>query len=449
MRPASRPRIAAAALLGLLLAACAEPPEAPRPNVLLIVVDTLRRDHLGAYGYQRATSAQIDRLAADAVRYDEAQSQAPWTLPSVAAILTGRDVAPLGIVDDVNVLDDSLVLLSEALKQRGYATGAIVSHKFVSADWGFDQGFDHFDDSHAQGHMAVTSPAVTDAAIAFIDAHRDQRFFLFLHYFDPHFAYIEHEGFRFEPETPYEGWITSGTRFRRLMQREATLTPADAREMARLYDSEVAFTDHHIGRVLARLRDLKLYDHTLVVLTGDHGEEFLDHGRIGHGKTLYQELVGVPLVVRYPGRPPGAVERPVALVDLFPTILTLAGGVPGAEVEGSSLLEAPEGERFIFASTERQGGLRAVRSGRFQLIHRLLGGPELYDLSLDPSERHNLLAPGAAAPPAAPVERLSRALQAHEARLARAPRPEQRELSSEQRRQLEDLGYLGEERAKP
>jgi arylsulfatase A-like enzyme len=445
MTATGRRRIAGAALAALLTCACADPRPAPPPNVLLIVVDTLRRDHLGAYGHERATSPQLDRLAADAVRYDAAQSQAPWTLPSVAAILTGRDAAALGIANDTDVLDPGLVLLPEVLKERGYATGAVVSHRFVSADWGFDQGFDHFDDDHARGHLAVTSPAVTEAALAFLEAHRDRPFFLFLHYFDPHFAYLEHEGFRFERGAPYQGWIESHTPRNQMMERLETLTDADAREMRRLYDSEIAFTDHHIGRVLDRLRELELYDRTLILVTADHGEEFLDHGHLGHGKTLYQDVIAVPLVVRYPGRGAGVVERPVALIDLFPTVLAAVGVKPGAEVEGVSLLEEPEGGRLVFGSTAQRGGLRSVRDDRFKLIHRRRGSPELYDLSLDPAERRNLLAPGAVPPPASHAERLQRALEAHAARLALAPRRVPRDLDAEERRQLEALGYLAED----
>jgi choline-sulfatase len=448
MRPGSCTRMAGAALAGLLLCACGEPAAAPPPNVLLIVVDTLRRDHLGAYGYARATSPEIDRLAADAVRYDAAQSQAPWTLPSVAAILTGRDVAPLGIVDDENVLDEGLRLLPEVLHEEGYFTGAIVSHKFVSAQWGFDQGFDHFDDTQVLGHLAVTSPALTEKAIAFLDAHQNERFFLFLHYFDPHFAYIEHEGFTFERERPYDGPIESGMRFKLLMELQDELTAQDAEELRRLYDSEIAFTDHYIGRVLARLRDLRLYDKTLVILTGDHGEEFLEHGQIGHGKTLYEELVGVPLIVRYPGRSPGVVERPVALVDIFPTVLQLAGARPGREVEGIALLEEPGEGRSIFASTERRGGTRAARRGRFKLIRPLARGPELYDLATAPTEQHDLLADGGAPPPE--LDALRGALQTYATGVARAPRRILKlELTPEQRKQLEELGYLAGDRASP
>jgi arylsulfatase A-like enzyme len=447
MTPGGRRRIAGAALAGLALCACVEPGPAPPPNVVLIVIDTLRRDHLGAYGHERPASPQLDRFAADAVRYDAAQSQAPWTLPSVAAILTGRDPAALGIARDTDVLDPGLVLLSEVLRDHGYATGAIVSHHFVSADWGFDQGFDRFDDSQAQGHLAVTSPAVTEAALAFLEAHRDRPFFLFLHYFDPHFAYLEHDGFRFERDAPYAGWIESRTPRKRMMEQLATLTDADAREMRRLYASEIAFTDHHIGRVLARLRELELYDRTLILVTADHGEEFLDHGHLGHGSTLYEDVIAVPLLVRYPGRGAGVVERPVALIDVFPTVLALIGVKPGAEVEGVSLLEEPAGGRLVFGSTAQRGGVHAVRDDRFKLIHRRRGGPELYDLTLDPEERRNLLAPGAVAP--ASAERLQRALEAHTAGLARAPRRAPRDLDAEERRQLEELGYLTEDPGLP
>jgi len=432
-----------ALLLGCaLLGACSGRGDAP--NVLIIVVDTLRRDHLGAYGYERRTSPEIDRLAADAVRYDSAQSQAPWTLPSVAALLTGRDVAALGIGSDQDLLDDEFLLLSEVLSEQGFATGGIVSHKFVSAQWGFDQGFDSFDDSQALGHMAVTSPAVTEQALAFLDAHQEGKFFLFLHYFDPHFAYVEHEGFRFEATEPYEGWISSGTRFKKLMRAQDRLSAADLEEMRRLYDSEIAFTDHHIGRVLEGLQALGLFDETLIVVTADHGEEFFEHGQIGHGKTLYEELVGVPLIVRFPHGQPGVLDQPVALVDIFPTVLELVGLEPGPELAGKSLLAAPDPERIVFASTERRGGSRMARGPRLKLIRQLATGPELYDLAADPAERENLLdGAHAGAPPAPGLERLRDALEPYVAGIARSPQRASRvELSREQRQQLEELGYL-------
>jgi arylsulfatase A-like enzyme len=432
------PLLATAVLLG----ACGAPP--PRPNILIIVVDTLRRDHLGVYGYERPTSPQIDRLAADAVRYDAALSQSPWTLPSVASLLTGRDVAPLGIVDDVNLLDDEFLLLSEVLSEQGYSTGAIVSHKFVSAKWGFDQGYDRFDDSNALGHMAITSPSITDKALAFLEQHRSDRFFLFLHYFDPHFSYLEHEDFRFERDVPYEGWIESGTRYKKLMEEQEGLTEADTSELKRLYDSEIAFTDHHIGRVLARLRDLGLFDQTLIVLTADHGEEFLEHAQIGHAKTMYEEVIGVPLIVRYPGGSASVVDRPVALVDVFPTILELLDLDPVSDLDGVSLLATDDAERFVFASTERRGGARGTRNARFKLIRHLVNGPELYDLAADPDERHNLLdADHEGQAPASELERLQQALRAYAVRVGRSPRRIFRiELSPQERKQLEDLGYL-------
>jgi arylsulfatase A-like enzyme len=426
----------------VLLGACGAPP--PRPNILIIVIDTLRRDHLSVYGYERPTSPQIDRLAADAVRYDAALSQAPWTLPSVAALLTGRDVAPLGIVDDVNHLDDEFLLISEILSEQDYSTGAIVSHRFVSGKWGFDQGYDRFDDSNALGHMAVTSPSISDKALAFLEQHQSNRFFLFLHYFDPHFSYLEHEDFRFERKAPYEGWIESGTRFKKLMEEQEQLTEADTNELKRLYDSEIAFTDHHIGRVLAWLRDRGLFDQTLIVLTSDHGEEFLEHTQIGHGKTMYEEVIGVPLIVRFPGGGASVVDRPVALVDVFPTILELLDLDPLGHLDGVSLLSADDAERFVFASTERRGGARGTRNARFKLIRHLVNGPELYDLEADPGERRNLLDPddpGQALP--TELERLQQALRTYSMRVGRSPQRMFRlELSPEERKQLEDLGYL-------
>jgi arylsulfatase A-like enzyme len=336
-----------AAALGLtaqLLAGCGAetgsrpgPAAADRPSVLLIVVDTLRRDHLGAYGHPRSPSPNLDRLAADSVRYDDAVSQAPWTLPSVGSLLTSRQPGALGLTRFSSALGDDAVLLSELLQRHGYATGAVVSHRFCSSRWGFDQGFDVFDEDNARGHGAVTSPGVSDRALAFLDAHGERPFFLWLHYFDPHFDYLEHEGFGRPRDAAYEGPIRSGMEFPRLFELRGSLAPRDVDELRRIYESEIAFTDHHIGRVLDRLRESGRLERTVVVLTADHGEEFLEHGGLGHSRTLYQELLAVPLLVRIPGRAPGVVTSRVALLDVLPTVLAALSLPPASGAAGAEL----------------------------------------------------------------------------------------------------------------
>jgi arylsulfatase A-like enzyme len=410
-------------------------PTEPRPNVLLIVVDTLRADHLGAYGYARPTSPNLDRFADTAVRYERAWSQAPWTTPSVAALLTSRQPLSFGITDVDSTLPEGATLLSERLAAAGYRTGAVVSHRFVSRRWGFAQGFESFDDTNARDHDAITSPQITAQALRFLDEHRDERFFLWLHYFDPHFAYREHADFAFDRAGAYDGPVQPGVRFGDLLRRQATLGPADARELERLYDSEIAFTDEHIGRVLAHLAETGLDANTLVVFTADHGEEFLEHGRLGHTKTLYDEVLRVPLLVRTPGVAPGVVDAPVALVDVAPTILDALGLPPDAEAAGRVLprpSERVDPERVVLASSERrQRKITAVSEG-FKLI-RTGEQVEYYDLTRDPGERSPL-----ADRDVGPFARLDAATR--ELAVANTPGAAV-ELSEDERERLRLLGY--------
>jgi arylsulfatase A-like enzyme len=352
---------------------------------LLIVVDTLRKDHLGCYGYSRNTSPNVDRLARESVRYDRAISQAPWTAPSVGSLLTSQYPGVLGIEDEASILEDEWIVLPEVLREHGYVTAAVVSHIYCSSRWNFDQGFDFFDESNIQGHNDSTSADVTWEALTFLENRTDAPFFLFLHYFDPHDTYLEHTGFLFPSDEEYQ-----------LHQLPENLRPEDIAEVVRRYDSEIAFTDHHIGKVLDRLRELELYDDTLIVFTADHGEEFREHGSFRHGYTLYDELINVPLIIKYPDRGGEEVGHTVALLDLYPTILDLAGisvehGMQGVSLAGSATgEEAPA--RTVFSETSRNNLLlRAAVTRR----HKLILNPrtvefEFYNLVADPGEQNIL-----------------------------------------------------------
>ena len=284
---------------------------AERTNVLLVVIDSIRADHLSCYGHEHDTTPELDALAAASVRYRNAFSQAPWTTPSIGSLLSSQYPTVLGIHHTESALSEELILLPEVLQASGIATGAVVSHSFTSAKWGFGQGFDFFDESNIKDYEAVTSPGVSASAIQFLDRHRDRPFFLFLHYFDPHFAYVDHDRFSFGAGAAgYQGLVKSGQEFLPLAKQRDRLDGEDLEELHRLYDSELALTDHYIGKVLDHLRTLDLFDDALIIVTGDHGEEFMDHGMLGHAKTLYNELVSVPshcceaetAIVRWPFR---------------------------------------------------------------------------------------------------------------------------------------------------
>lgn len=411
-----------------------------RPNVVLIVLDTLRRDRLGCYGAQRATSPAIDRLAADGVRYERAYSQAPWTTPSIGSLLTSRYPSEIGVRDERSVLGSDLVLLPESLRAAGYATAAVVSHTFCSSRWGFDQGFERFDESNVQGHDAVTSEGVTDRALELLAELREP-WFLWVHYFDPHFAYVGHEAFDFRGPEPYRGVVSDGMDFGHLTKLRGSLKERDVEHLYALYDSEIAFTDHHVGRLLDALRERGDYDDALVVLTADHGEEFLDHGRLGHAKTLYAELVHVPLVVKYPRGAPGVAAEPVALLDVHPTILAAAGVEAPPGVVGRRLDAAPSAERTIFAETARGGHQRMALRGSTKLVARDRKGTlEAYDVLADP--RESAPRPAAGAPE---LDELARSLAAFGERMDRAYHEAGAvDLSDEELEQLRAMGYAGE-----
>ena len=423
----------------------------PRQNVLMIVVDTLRRDHLGCYGYARDTSPEIDRFAAGATRYEHAYAAAPWTTPSIGALLASRYPSELGISAEPDRLDDRFVVLAEVLAAEGYITGAVIGHYFLGREWSFDQGFHHFDESHVLGHAGVSSPGITRRALEMLAAAPPKRpFFLLVHYFDPHYDYVEHEGYRFS-DPAYDGPVRSRLPFLDLLALQGSLTAADRARLVDLYDSEIAFTDAHIGRLLAGLEDLGLADDTVVVLTADHGEELLDRGGIGHGHSLYDEQIAVPLVIRYPGGEPGVVERGVGLIDVYPTLLAhLRIGVTH-RLSGRSFLgagEAATAPRPIFAETD-WGGLRGVVAERLKLVRRLDDGSEqLFDLAADPGERDDLL-PRAGlslaghSPAGSDAEPLREPLDTWLAAMERAPhRGSEVALSDEARAELRALGYL-------
>jgi arylsulfatase A-like enzyme len=418
------------------------------PNVVLIMVDTLRADHVGCFGYERATTPTIDRLAATATVFANAHATAPWTSPSVASAITGQHPTPMGISLKPVTLSDRFVTLAEVLREHNYHTHGVISHTYLNSTFGYDQGFDSYDEDNARGHGHISSPSVTDKALAFIEARRDERFFLFLHYFDPHYDYILQPGFDYYPD--YDGDLHSGQSIFELRDLAPDLSADDLRFIRALYDSEISFTDAHIGRVLTKLEELGLWHDTLIVFAADHGEEFSERGShwIGHTRTLYQEQTHVPLIVKGPGgRSQRLVQRHVSLVDLMPSIVEAAGlAVPGSYVHaGRSLAIAGqpvEQTRPVFAETRRQGAFRSAIVDGWKLIRNLEGGTadELYFLADDPGETTNL-----AAEQPEELERIGAILTTWEDELERAAIPDDAiapELSEEEIERLKSLGYL-------
>jgi arylsulfatase A-like enzyme len=331
--------------------------QAGRLNLLLIAVDTLRADHLGAYGYERPTSPRIDRFFGGAIVFDDAHATSSWTLPSFASLMTSTHSATHKCWQFESQLDPSFTTLAEVLRDAGYHTAAMTSHIFFRTSYGLGQGFDDYDESlnlgFHQSHRAISSPPVTERALAFLDrqANMEERrtWFLWVHYFDPHIGYNEHPG----------------------------VTEEFGRETVDRYDGEIAFTDAHIGRLLDRLSDTALIDDTVVVILADHGEEFGEHGGKYHGLTLFREVERVPLAIRVPGLLPRRVTDTVSLVDFMPTVLDLLQiEAPETPMAGRSLLGLMRGVTMASSGAvlesrlylRKGANLQAYVTSRWKLI---------------------------------------------------------------------------------
>jgi arylsulfatase A-like enzyme len=429
----------------LLLTGCG----AARPNLLLVVVDTLRADHLGSHGNPRRPSPQVDALAQDGVRFARAYATAPWTMPSVASILTGQHPSRHGVMQSPRELPGVATTLAERLSGAGYRTAGVVSHILLGTQYGFGQGFDSFLSRSGSGD-APTGGHVTRAAVSLLHelAGAGAPFFLFVHYFDPHYPYRDHPEYGFAGSRSAR--LRGGMAFPDLLAIRSDLTPEEIAYLRALYDEEVRYTDEQIGILLGELEQMGVTGDTLVVVTADHGEEFMEHGWLGHTTVLHDTLLHVPLVIREGGHPRGGgvVEAPVSLVALAPTLLELLG-VPAAasDFDGASFAglargaEAGTGEIFAEVDYRQHRELRA--SQRMVLVHphkliedRLSGRVSLFDLAADPAETRDRAG-----------ERPDR-VAALRARLEALPAPASAapgvgpELSPPERRRLRELGYL-------
>ncbi|MCZ6817653.1 MAG: sulfatase [Planctomycetota bacterium] len=373
-----------------------EPATAPvRPNILLISVDTLRRDHLGIYGYPRATSVNIDAIAQNGAVFDNAVSTSSWTLPAHASMLTGLYPAFHGLQDDGTKLAPDRPALAEKLRNLGYYTLAVVSHVYVSSEFGLERGFDHFDDSLIQG--GATNPIaeqVVDRLLLAVEQAPDGPFCAFVHFFDPHWDYDAPPPFdtRFVDRGyagTIDGTVKSMTPYFSIRRQ---MPEGDRQYAIALYDGEIAYLDDQLGRMLKTLRERGKMDNTVVVFTADHGEEFKEHGRLGHGKTLFGEQLRVPLIIAgHPAFGRGTRRRDlVSLVDIAPTLLELAGGEASPDSQGASLVHPDTtGLRTVFGESIRFGNeMRTAQQGRFKVIHYNQGDSrQFYDLIADPGER--------------------------------------------------------------
>ncbi|MDP8256057.1 MAG: sulfatase [Candidatus Alcyoniella australis] len=375
------------------------------PSVLLISIDTLRADHLGCYGYCPPTSPKIDALSSEAVLFEQAVSLSPYTLPSHVSMLSGLNPLVHGVTTLDKRMPESMTLLSEVFAAAGFDTGAAVSNFLLGPTYGFAQGFavyDFFPDRTAEVAAAAAQRFYEQRA----GAQRPS--FFFLHLMDPHFPYTAPPQQRAMFNGADAADFDQSLPFFEFRDRYRRAEPGVRHELVAAYDAEIRYTDEVLGGLLDQLKQLGLYDSMLIVVTSDHGEEFWEHGGLGHSVTLYDEVLHVPLIVRLPGAASAGlrIETQVRLSDLTATLAAKAGTAMPGQAEGrdlSSLIagRGPSGLSVpALAMTDlfgpprysrRTTGLKWISSSRFQLGAEEDSFPErMFDLALDPGELRNL-----------------------------------------------------------
>ncbi|KAB2967295.1 MAG: sulfatase, partial [Thermoanaerobaculia bacterium] len=421
MRPrrASAARTLAAVAL-VLAAGCARP--APKPSAVIVVnLDTLRADRLGVYGNPRPTSPHLDAFARGATRFDAAFAQAPYTLPSQVSIVTSLYPHSHGVVLQKDTMGPDAVTLAEAFRAAGWRTAAFVDGGYVSAPFGFDQGFETFVDFQRAG-VAASEEKIADWLAARAAAPGAEPFLLFVHTYDVHTPYAPPEPFRGRfaamAPAPTPGFEPTSEALEAIRTSQWTpplrrLAPHDLEYARALYDGEIAFVDAWFGRLLRQLEAAGVAERAVVAVISDHGEEFQEHGSLLHEK-LYATVTRVPWLIRAPGGAVGrVVTEPVETVDLMPTLLELAGVPAPPGLEGRSLAATvrdgtPPAPRLGLAHSPFWGEQRALVEGDLHLILTLnTARAELFDLRADPLEQSDL----ATARPA-DVARLVRAMRA-------------------------------------
>lgn len=371
-----------------------------RPSIILISVDTLRRDRLGCYGYGEAVSPAIDAFAADALLFENSYSHAPTTRPSVATMLTGFYPHECRVVSNSEDLPYLLNTIADYLREEGYTTLAVSSNFVLGPNSGFDQGFDIFDHRLDQMEMVRkvperTADKTTDAALRLIEGNRKNRFFLWIHYQDPHGPYT--------PPSPYDTQFLRTAAEPEILPVNSDLSGVggipsyqrignnrDAWFYRARYDGEIRFLDLHVGRLLTELKGLGLYDNSLLIFTADHGEGMGEHDYFfAHGEYLYETLIAVPLIVRFGPGMSGRRRELVGLIDVLPTILEAAGAKGDPALRGRDLLGKKLAPAGVFS--EMEGRFSFIRDG-FKLIHHAdKDQMMLYDLTTDAAELFNLV----------------------------------------------------------
>ncbi|ANM30413.1 hypothetical protein ABI59_13785 [Acidobacteria bacterium Mor1] len=394
-------------LLGLaLLASCAEPPETNPRQLIFISIDTLRADHLGSYGYPRATSPNIDALASRGALFENFFTVVPKTGPSMSTHFTGKYIQHHGVTENPRELASAQETLAELLPGR-FRTGAFVANPVLQASRGYDAGFDDFE-------LVESTPDVTDSALAWLEKRQDRSFFLWLHYLDPHGRYeppaelaetfvgddwydpSKRVALNYEPEFENENYVLGAVpRYQRLGDRD------EVDYYIAQYDAEILWIDRQIGRLMNYLKESGLDRRVTLVLTSDHGESLGEHDYyFEHGMLVNEGSVHIPMIVAGPGIEPRRIAGLAQSTDTLPTILTLLQELPPEEIDGIDLTplidgKTETGREFVYSCTpypEYESFYEMYRTAEGKLVRAGDDTMRYFDLGTDPGELDDRLA---------------------------------------------------------
>ncbi|MDG2307221.1 MAG: sulfatase [Candidatus Binatia bacterium] len=419
----------------------------PDSNVIVVSIDTLRPDHLGAYGYDEPTSPHLDEFAREGVLFRSAVAPSPTTLPSHTSLFTGLSPSSHGVViSEGRKAPPELVMMAEVLSARGYATASLNDGGYLGAPFGLGQGFEHFEQArNSVGRSAKRSTRLIDrvvSALTWLDSVEPKKFLLFVHSYEVHIPLTPPVETLSIFEESYDGPLGDAILTREWFGRaNSTKAPADIQHWIRLYDAAIRSADAGFGALVRGLRERGLYDDSLIVVVSDHGEELGERTGLSlHGKTLFDEALRIPLLVKFPGGEFAGrvVDRQVRLIDVFPTVVGALGLDVPAEIDGESLLptlRTDDGERPAVSITE--GSQAALRQPPWKLYRRD-GALTLFNLEDDPGELRDVAAgyPEIVESLGVKLEELT----AEEADLLQRSR--RKKLSKNRREQLRALGYV-------
>ena len=438
-------------------------PTAQARNTIVLTIDTLRASKLRPYNREtRVRTPVFDAFSEDATLFANAQSPENWTKPAVASILTSLYPMTHGTKQDAASLPDAALTLGEVYQQAGFRTGTFLANGYVSDRFGFKQGWNHYT-NYIRENRSTEAENVFREAARWIEENKEHRFFVYIQTIDPHVPYDPPDEFlrMYDPSPDeYTGIVRNrmtGNQLGDAKTGRLTFSAADAARLAALHDGEISYHDRELGVFLEKLRELGLYDDTVFVITSDHGEEFNEHGSWGHGHSVYQELLHVPMVVRFHGAGAAGLRVPqvVSTMDIAPTVLEANGIAVPEEFEGRSMIGSmhgafPAGPAVAFS--DFLDDRRVIRAGRWKLILRGNLTWTMFDLEEDPGETRQLDRSNA---PAIPL-RYARILlgqflgasdrrdwlHAGTGQAARALPQTDSQIDADLCRQLEQLGYV-------